>query len=192
MGRSRGTLVRWFLKAPLWQDPVPTVDHELIGDQDIAALKTKILASGLTISRTGHDCLGVGGNLPRLRQARWRERGTPPPRATKGLGSEPAGRTHEGACQAGVDPKGFQRFIGRSGNKGKKVSLADLIVLGGCAAVEEAAKKAGHDVTVPLLAGTHRCLARADRCALLRPARTHRRRVPQLPRDGQHRTPRSS
>ena len=51
----------------LWQDPVPAVDHELIGEKDIAALKAKILASGLSISATGHDCLGVGGDVPRLR-----------------------------------------------------------------------------------------------------------------------------
>ena len=133
-----------------WQDPVPAVDHQLIGEQDIAALKAKILASGLSISATGHDSLGVGGDLPRLRQARWRERRAHSPCAAKGLGSEPAGRTGEDSPEAGGDPKGVQQLAIRAG---KKVSLADLIVLGGCAAVEEAAKKAGHKVKVPFSPG---------------------------------------
>ena len=133
----------------LWQDPVPAVDHALIGEQDIAALKAKILASGLSISATGLDRLGVGVHLPRLRQARRRQRRAHSPGAAKGLGSQPAGRTGEGSGKAGGDPEGFQRA--HSG--GKKVSLADVIVLGGCAAIEEAAKKAGHDVKVPFSPG---------------------------------------
>ena len=134
----------------IWQDPVPAVDHELIGEKDIAALKAKILASGLSISATGHDRLGVGVELPRLRQARWSERCAHSPGAAKGLGSEPAGRTGEGSAEAGGDPEGVQQLAVR---QEKKVSLADLIVLGGCAAVEEAAKKAGHDVKVPFSPG---------------------------------------
>ena len=97
----------------LWQDPVPAVDHELIGEQDIAALKAKILASGLSDLPTGHDGLGVGGDVPRLRQARRRERGAHSPRAAKGLGSEPAGRTGEGPAEAGGDPKGVQQLAVR-------------------------------------------------------------------------------
>ena len=133
----------------LWQDPVPPVDHELIGDRDIAALKAKILASGLSVSQLVVDCLGVGGDVPRLRQARWSERGPHSPCTAKGLGSEPAGRTGEGPAGARSDPKGVQRFSVR----GKKVSLADLIVLGGNAAVEQAAKKAGYEVKVPFSPG---------------------------------------
>ena len=97
----------------IWQDPVPAVDHELIGEQDIAALKAKILASGLSISATGHDCLGVGGDVPRLRQARWSERRAHSPGAAEGLGSEPAGRTGEGSAEAGGDPKGVQQLAVR-------------------------------------------------------------------------------
>ena len=97
---------------------------------------------------TGDDGLGFGGDFPRLRQARRRQRGAYSPGAAKGLGSEPAGRAGEGAGDAGGDPKGIQQPQG-----GKKVSLADLIVLGGGAAVEEAAKKAGHDVKVPFSPG---------------------------------------
>ena len=81
----------------LWQDPVPEVDHELIGEQDIADLKGKILASGLVHFPTGLDRLGIGGNVPRHRQARWGERGAHSPRAAEGLGSEQSGRTGEGA-----------------------------------------------------------------------------------------------
>ena len=89
LSRYLGPLVP---KEPLlWQDPVPAVDHELIGEKDIAALKAKILASGLSISATGHDGLGIGGDVPRLRQARWSERRAHSPDAAKGLGSEPAG-----------------------------------------------------------------------------------------------------
>ena len=127
--RSQGTLI--------WQDPVPAVDHELIGDADIAALKEKILASGLTISQLvstawasaasfrGSDKRG-GANGARIRlepQKNWEV--NQPLVLAKVLSA----RRH---------PEGFQRQ-----NGGKKVSLADLIVLGGCAAVEAAAKKAG-------------------------------------------------
>ena len=76
----------------IWQDPVPAVDHKLIGERDIAALKAKILASGLSISQLATDCLGFGGDLPRGRQARRGERGAHSPVAAKGLGSEPARR----------------------------------------------------------------------------------------------------
>jgi catalase-peroxidase len=114
----------------IWQDPVPAVDHELIDAQDIAALKGKILASGLSVSGAGLDRLGVGVHLPRLRQARRRERRAHPPRAAEGLGGQPAGAAGEGAEDPRRHPEGVQRA--QSG--GKKVSLADLIVLGGCAA----------------------------------------------------------
>ncbi len=92
-------------KEPLgWQDPVPAVDHQLIGEQDIAALKATVALP------TGHDCLGIGGVVPRLRQARRGERGAHSPDTAKGLGSEPAGRTGEGLAEAGGDSKGVQRL----------------------------------------------------------------------------------
>ncbi len=84
----------------LWQDPVPAVDHELIGDQDIAALKGKILASGLSISQLVSDRMGIGVHVPRQRQT-WRsQRGTHSPRTAEGLGSQPTGRTGEGLADA--------------------------------------------------------------------------------------------
>ncbi len=131
----------------IWQDPIPAVDHPLIDDKDIAALKAKILASGLTIPQLvqtawasastfrGSDKRG-GANGARIRlspQKDWEV--NQPEQLAKVLG------VYEGIQKA------------FNGGGGKKVSLADLIVLGGCAAVEQAAKKAGHDVTVPFSPG---------------------------------------
>ena len=136
----------------LWQDPVPAVDHKLIGEQDIAALKAKILASGLSISQLvttawasassfrGSDKRG-GANGARIRlapQKDW-EVNQPAELAKVLLKLETIQKDFNSAQS--------------NGNKGKKVSLADLIVLGGCAAVEEAAKKAGHEVKVPFTPG---------------------------------------
>ncbi len=133
----------------LWQDPVPAVDHALIGEQDIAALKAKILASGLSISELtstawasaatfrGSDKRG-GANGARIRlvpQKDWEV--NQPAQLEKVLQKLEAIHKEFNAAQSG----------------GKKVSLADLIVLGGCAAVEAAAKKGGHDVKVPFTPG---------------------------------------
>ena len=133
----------------LWQDPVPAVDHELIGEQDIAALKAKILASGLSISQLvttawasaatfrGSDKRG-GANGARIR-----------------LAPQKDWEVNQPAELAKVLQKleAIQKDFNGAQSGGKKVSLADLIVLGGCAAVEEAAKKAGHDVKVPFSPG---------------------------------------
>ena len=133
----------------LWQDPVPDVDHELIGEQDIAALKGKILASGLSISQLvstawasastfrGTDKRG-GANGARIRLAPQKDwEVNQPAELAKILETLEA----------------IQKAFNSSQSGGKKVSLADLIVLGGCAAVEEAAKKAGHAVEVPFTPG---------------------------------------
>jgi catalase-peroxidase len=136
----------------VWQDPVPAVDHKLIGAQDIADLKAKILKSGLSISQLvttawasaasfrGSDKRG-GANGARIRfapQKDWEV--NQPAELAKVL------RTLE------TIQKDFNSSQS-NGNKGKKVSLADLIVLGGCAAVEEAAKKAGYQVKIAFLPG---------------------------------------
>jgi catalase-peroxidase len=130
----------------IWQDPVPPVDHPLIGEQDIAALKAKILASGLSISQLvttawasastfrGGDKRG-GANGARIRLS---------PQNTWEV-NQPA-ELAKVLAKLETIQKEFQ-------SGGKKVSLADLIVLGGCAAVEAAAKKAGHDVKVPFSPG---------------------------------------
>jgi len=133
----------------LWQDPIPAVDHKLIDEQDIAALKAKILASGLSISQLvttawasaatfrGSDRRG-GANGARIRlapQKNWEV--NQPTELVKALQKLEAIQKDFNSAQSG----------------GKRVSLADLIVLGGCAAVEAAAKKAGHDVKVPFSPG---------------------------------------
>jgi catalase-peroxidase len=127
----------------IWQDPIPAVDHPLIGEQDIAALKAKILASGLTVPQLvstawasastfrGSDKRG-GANGARIRLAPQKDWEVNQPAQLKTV-----------LAKLEDIQKGF----------GKKVSLADLIVLGGCAAVEKAAKDAGVDVKVPFTPG---------------------------------------
>ncbi|MDA0206652.1 MAG: catalase/peroxidase HPI [Acidobacteria bacterium] len=136
-------------KAELWQDPVPEVTHKLIGKQDVAALKGKILESGLSISQLvstawasaatfrGTDMRG-GANGARIRLAPQKDWGV-----------------NKAAGVAGVLPtlEKIQKAFNKSQSGSKKVSLADLIVLGGCAAVEQAAKNAGHKITVPFSPG---------------------------------------
>jgi catalase-peroxidase len=133
----------------LWQDPVPPVDHELIGERDIAALKAEILKSGLSISQLvatawvsaatfrGTDKRG-GANGARIRLAPQKDWEVNQPAAL---------------AKALQTLEAIQKKFNASQSGGKKVSLADLIVLGGSAAVEEAAKKAGHDVKVPFSPG---------------------------------------
>ena len=133
----------------LWQDPVPAVDHELIDAQDIAVLKSRILDSGLSVSQLvstawasastfrGSDKRG-GANGARIRLAPQKDWEV----------NQPAGL---GAVLGVLE--GIQSGFNSAQSGGKKVSLADVIVLGGCAAVELAAKNAGHDVQVPFSPG---------------------------------------
>ncbi len=149
MGPVRRYLGPWVPEAQLWQDPVPEVDHELIGDGDITALKGRLLASGLSVpqlvatawasaaSFRGTDKRG-GANGARIRLAPQKDWDVNDP-------SELA--------KALQTLEQVQQDFNRAQSGGKKVSLADLIVLGGCAAVEKAAKDAGHDVTVPFAPG---------------------------------------
>lgn len=136
-------------EALLWQDPVPSVDHDLIDEQDIAALKEQLLATGLSIpqlvstawasaaSFRNTDKRG-GANGARIRLAPQKDwEANQPEELAKVL---PVLET-------------VQSNFNHSQSGGKKVSLADIIVLGGCAAIEAAAKKAGHDVRVPFSAG---------------------------------------
>ena len=133
----------------IWQDPVPAVDHELINEKDIADLKGKILASGLSVSELvstawasastfrGSDKRG-GANGARIRLAPQKDwEVNQPDQLAKVLGIL----------------EGVQKEFNSAQSGGKKVSLADLIVLGGCAGVEQAAKNAGYDVTVPFTPG---------------------------------------
>jgi catalase-peroxidase len=152
--RDMGPIVRYL--GPLvpketlaWQDPIPAVNHALIGEQDIAALKAKILASGLSISQLvstawasastfrGSDKRG-GANGARIRLAPQRDWAVnQPAQLAKVLQTLEA----------------IQKEFNASASGGKKVSLADLIVLGGGAAIEKAAKAGGHDLKVPFTPG---------------------------------------
>ncbi|GAA5023307.1 catalase/peroxidase HPI [Actinopolymorpha pittospori] len=149
MGPVSRYLGPWVPEAQLWQDPVPAVDHELVSEADVAALKAKILASGLSVSQLvstawaaaasfrGTDKRG-GANGARIRlepQKDWEVNN--PAELAKVLQTLEQVQQDFNSAQAG----------------GKKVSLADLIVLGGAAGVEQAAKNAGHDITVPFVPG---------------------------------------
>ena len=142
-------------EALIWQDPVPAVDHKLIDARDAAALKAKILASGPSISELvgaawasaasfrGSDKRG-GANGARIRLAPQKDwEVNQPPQLAKVLKALEAIQKKFNGSPSG----------GKKGKKAKKVSLADLIVLGGCAAVEKAAKAGGHDVKVPFTPG---------------------------------------
>jgi catalase-peroxidase len=152
--RDMGPVVRYLgplvpKEVMLWQDPIPAVTHDLIGEADIAALKKQILSSGLTVSQLvstawaaaasfrGSDKRG-GANGGRIRlqpQAGWEV-------------NQP-----DELAQVVRTLEGIQESFNSSATGNTKVSFADLVVLGGCAAVEKAAKNAGHDITVPFSPG---------------------------------------
>jgi catalase-peroxidase len=152
--RDMGPRARYFgpevpAEELIWQDPIPAVDHKLIDEKDIASLESQVLASGLSVSQLvstawasastfrGSDKRG-GANGARIRLAPQKDWDVnQPTQLAKVLQTLDAIRETFNASQAG----------------GKKVSLADLIVLGGCAAIEKAAKAAGHDVKVPFTPG---------------------------------------
>ncbi|WP_439133967.1 catalase/peroxidase HPI [Pseudomaricurvus sp.] len=133
----------------IWQDPLPDVDHELIDDHDISALKGKLLASDLSVSELvttawasastfrGSDMRG-GANGARIRLAPQKDwAANQPDQLAKVLKAL----------------EGMQEEFNKGQSDGKRVSLADLIVLGGCAAIEKAAKDAGHNIDVPFIPG---------------------------------------
>jgi catalase-peroxidase len=149
MGPVTRYLGPWVAEPQLWQDPVPAVDHDLIGEEDVATLKEKLLGSGLSIAQLvstawasaasfrGTDKRG-GANGARIRLAPQRDwEVNDPAELSKVL------QTLEQ----------IQQDFNSSKSDGTQVSLADLIVLGGCAAIEQAATHAGHAVTVPFTPG---------------------------------------
>jgi catalase-peroxidase len=133
----------------LWQDPIPAVDHKLIDEQDIASLKAKMLTSGLSISQLVTTAWASAATF----------RGSDKRGGANGaricLAPQKNWEVNQPAELAKVLQKleAIQKDFNGAQSGGKKVSLADLIVLGGCAAVEAAAKKAGHDVKVPFAPG---------------------------------------
>jgi catalase-peroxidase len=152
--RDMGPIVRYLgplvpKEALIWQDPIPAVNHPLIGEQDIAALKAKILASGLSVSQLvstawasastfrSSDKRG-GANGARIRLAPQKDWKVNQPAQLKTVLAK---------------LEAIQKEFNAAQSGGKKVSLADLIVLGGCAAIEKAAKATGHDVKVPFTPG---------------------------------------
>jgi catalase-peroxidase len=147
MGPVSRYLGPWVPEPQLWQDPVPDVDHDLVGEADIAALKGKILDSGLSVSQLvstawasaatfrGTDKRG-GANGARLRLAPQRD-----------------WEANEGVAPVIEALDAIREDFNSSQSGGTRVSLADLIVLGGCAAVEKAARDGGYDVTVPFSPG---------------------------------------
>ena len=180
MGPISRYLGPWVPEPQLWQDPVPAVDHELIDDKDIAALKAKILDSGLSVSQLvstawasaasfrGTDKRG-GANGARIRLAPQKDWEV----------NQPAELAK--VLQA---LEQIQQDFNGSASGGKKVSLADLIVLAGSAARRESGEGRRPRHHGAVRARAHRRLAGADRCGVVRGARTEGRRVPQLPPAG--------
>ena len=149
MGPRSRYLGPWIPEPQLWQDPLPPVDHELISEQDVTALKRTVLDSDLSVAELVSTAWGAaasfratdkrgGANGARIRLAPQKDwESNEPPRLAKVL----------------TTLERLQKDFNGSQSGSKKVSLADLIVLGGCAAVEEAARKAGYNVTVPFVPG---------------------------------------
>jgi catalase-peroxidase len=149
MGPVSRFLGPWVPEPQLWQDPVPAVDHELVSDADVAALKEKILGSGLSTSELVSTAWAAAASF----------RGTDKRGGANGarirLAPQKDWQSNDPKALANVLPKleQIQQDFNGSQSGGKKISLADLIVLGGSAAVEQAAKDAGYDVTVPFSPG---------------------------------------
>ncbi|MFP5334115.1 MAG: catalase/peroxidase HPI [Actinomycetes bacterium] len=149
MGPVSRYLGPWVAEPQIWQDPVPAVDHELVDDGDVADLKAKILAAGL--------------GVPQLVRTAWASAATYRDTDKRGGANGARIRLEPQRSWAANEPEELatvlsalervQQEFNDAQSGGKRISLADLIVLGGCAAVEKAAKDAGHDVTVPFTPG---------------------------------------
>ncbi len=149
MGPVSRFLGPWVPEAQLWQDPVPAVDHELVDDADVAALKQALLASGLSIPRLVATAWSSAASF-RSTDKRGGANG-----ARVRLAPQKDWEANEPAelAQALEALERVQREFNEKQSGGKRVSLADVIVLGGCAAVEQAARNAGVEVTVPFSPG---------------------------------------
>src|SRR3954449_3505738 len=162
MGPVTRYLGPWVPEPQLWQDPVPEADHELIGEADIAALKEQILASGLSVSRLVATAWAAASTF----------RGTDMRGGANGARIRLAPQKDWEVNEPGELAGALQTLSRIRQEFGKPVSLADVIVLGGCAAVEKAARDAGHEVTVPFAPGrTDASQEQTDveSCAVLEP-----------------------
>jgi catalase-peroxidase len=149
MGPVTRLLGPWVAEPQVWQDPVPAVDHELVGDDDVAALKAKILETGLSIPQLVRTAWGAAASF----------RGTDKRGGANGariqLEPQRGWDVNDPAELDQVLPvlEKVQQDFNAAQSGAKRISLADVIVLGGCAAVEQAARNAGYDVTVPFAPG---------------------------------------
>ena len=176
MGPVSRFLGPWVAEPQLWQDPVPAVDHELVGDADVAALKAKVLDSGLTVAAAG---LAPPGPRPRASACTDKRGGANGARIR--LEPQRSWEVNQPEQLATVleTLEGIQREFNDAG--GAQVSLADLIVLAGSAAVEKAASDAGVEVTVPFHPGRTDATQEQTDVESFAGPRAARRRVPQLP-----------
>jgi catalase-peroxidase len=149
MGPVSRYLGPWIPEPQLWQDPVPAVDHELVGEEDVAALKQKLLGSGLSVPQLVSTAWASAASF-RVTDKRGGANG-----ARIRLAPQKDWEVNEPAelAKALQALEQVQQDFNASQSGAKRVSLADLIVLGGCAAVEKAAKDAGVDITVPFAPG---------------------------------------
>ena len=154
----------------IWQDPIPAADHPPIGEPDVAALKAKILALRPDGAAAGLDRLGVGVDVPRLRQARRGERRAHPAEPAEGLGGQPAGAAEDRAAEARSDPEGVrQEGVARRPDCSRRLR-------GGREGGEGRRRRRAGSVH----AGPHGRVAGADRRRVVCAARTAGRRLPQL------------
>ena len=177
MGPVSRFLGPWVPEPQLWQDPVPAVDHDLVGDADVAALKAKVLDSGLSVSELVSTAWASAASFRGTDKRGGRERRADPARAAAQLGGQRAGRGRQGRRHPGDDPAGLQRIAVR-----RHPDLArrpDRPGRWGCRREGREGRRAeGHGA---VRAGAYRRLAGADRRRGVRRARAAGRRVPQLP-----------
>ena len=165
----------------LWQDPVPEVDHELIGAEDVAELKRQILDSGLSVSAAGLGRVGVGVDVPRQRQARRRQRGAHPARAAEGLGGQRARRSWRRCCSTleGIQARLRQAGLARRPDRARRLRRRRA---GGAGTRGVERRGAVH-------AGAHGRVAGVDRRGVLRPRSSRPRTGSATTSAGEHRLP---
>lgn len=149
MGPRSRYLGPWIPEPQIWQDQIPPVDHELVSEDDVTALKKKLIESGLSVAELVSTAWSAAANFRRTDKRGGANGGR------LGLAPQKDWECNEPSKLATVLPKleKIQKEFNEAQSGGKKISLADVIVLGGCAAIEEAARKAGESVTVPFSPG---------------------------------------